>query len=218
MDLELEDVLQQVLDSRLADLHTSMPGLVVAFHGDTTPPTADVRPVLRRAIPDLDGATQYEELPVIPSVPVDYPCGLGGTVAIVWPLSPGDTVQLHFPERDTAEWMASGVVESPREERMHTLSAARCYPAGGHHGQPLPGGVPAGQLTITAPLLALGGSGASDFVALAGLVTAALNTLKTAIGAAPTTPGDGGATFKAALVSALASWPPTLAATKVKAL
>jgi len=215
VDLALEDVLAQVLDSRLADLHTSMPGVVVSFDGSATPPTADVRPVLRRALPDLEGATQFEELPVIPSVPVDYPCGLGGTVAIVWELQAGDTVQLHFPERDTAEWMASGVVESPREERMHTLSSARCYPAGGHHGQPLPGGVPAGQLTITAPLLALGGAGAVDAVVLAGALKTALTNLLTAW---TVVPGDGGAALKVAMTAMLAGWPAPIQATKVKAL
>ena len=173
----LEDTLLEVMESRLADVHTSMPGTVVAFNGDATPPTADVRPMLRRPVLDLNGATQHETLPVIPAVPVDYPCSVGLGVAIVWPLVPGDTVQLHFPERDTTEWNQSGGVESPRDERMHGLSGARCYPAGGNRTQALPGGVPAGQLTVTAPMVALGDSTATDFVALASLVLARLNTI-----------------------------------------
>jgi phage baseplate assembly protein V len=55
------------------------------------------------------------------------------------------------------------------------------------------------------------GAGASP-VALATPLATALNTLKAAIGGAPIVPLDGGASFKAALVGALASWPPPLAA------
>lgn len=62
------------------------------------------------------------------------------------------------------------------------------------------------------------GASATQFVALASLVEAQLNTLKTAIGSAATVPNDGGASFKAALVASLASWPTTTAATKTKAL
>ena len=180
MSESIEDVLLQVMESRLADVHTSMPGTVVAFHGDTTPPTADVRPTLRRAVLDLMGATQYETLPVIPSVPVDYPFSVGSGVSIVWPLVPGDTVQLHFPERDTTEWNQSGGVESPMDERMHGLSGARCYPCGGSTQQPIPGGFPANQLTITAPMVVLGDNASPQFVALANLVLDRLTKLQNA--------------------------------------
>lgn len=58
------------------------------------------------------------------------------------------------------------------------------------------------------------GEGASA-VALATLVTAQLNALKAAISGAPTTAGDGGAAFKAALVTALSQWPLTVSSTKL---
>jgi hypothetical protein len=65
--------------------------------------------------------------------------------------------------------------------------------------------------------LKLGGPTAVP-VALEPLVAAQLNVLKAAIAAAPTVAGDGGSAFKAALVSALSTWPLTMAATKVKAV
>ncbi|HMI90093.1 MAG TPA: hypothetical protein VK509_01965 [Polyangiales bacterium] len=63
----------------------------------------------------------------------------------------------------------------------------------------------------------LGGSAATP-VAIAALVAAQLTVLKAAIAAAPTTAGDGGSAFKASLLSALSTWPTTVAATIVKAV
>jgi phage gp45-like len=61
----------------------------------------------------------------------------------------------------------------------------------------------------------LGGT-ATQFAAMANLVTTQLNTLKTAISSGAITPSDGGAAFKASLVTALSAWPGVIAATKVK--
>jgi hypothetical protein len=64
------------------------------------------------------------------------------------------------------------------------------------------------------------GAGTTSLVAHAQKVIDALTTLKNAISGAGTTPGDGGAAFKAALLSALASWPgaeSTVAASKTEA-
>ena len=56
----------------------------------------------------------------------------------------------------------------------------------------------------------------TDYPALAQLVTAQFDTLKSAIQSAGTSPNDGGATFKAALVASLATWPGEIAAQQVK--
>lgn len=70
----------------------------------------------------------------------------------------------------------------------------------------------------------LGASDATEMVALANLVASALAALKSAISGAGTTPGDGGAAFKAAIMAALNGitppgpvWPPSVAATLTKA-
>lgn len=63
----------------------------------------------------------------------------------------------------------------------------------------------------------LGAASGAAFVALASLVTAQLTALKSAISGAAVVPNDGGAAFKANLMSALASWPGNVAATKTKA-
>jgi phage baseplate assembly protein V len=74
-----------------------------------------------------------------------------------------------------------------------------------------------GRIVVTDAEIRLGSDGASSFVALAGAVETQLTALKNAISAAPVVPGDGGAAFKASLVAALAAWPGSTAATKVKA-
>lgn len=61
------------------------------------------------------------------------------------------------------------------------------------------------------------GGTAGSFVALADLVSTQLEALKSAIDGAAVAPSDGGATFKANLMAALASWPSSVAATKAKA-
>lgn len=64
-------------------------------------------------------------------------------------------------------------------------------------------------------LIELGGG--ADFVALAGLVSSQLSTLKSAISGAAVIANDGGAAFKTNIMGALASWPGSVAASKVKA-
>jgi hypothetical protein len=60
-------------------------------------------------------------------------------------------------------------------------------------------------------------AGGADFVALAALVATQLTSLKAAINGAAVSAGDGGATFKTNIMAALASWPGSVAASKVKA-
>lgn len=60
-------------------------------------------------------------------------------------------------------------------------------------------------------------AGGDDFVALAAKVATQLSTLKSALTSAIVVPLDGGASFKATLLAALASWPASVAASKVKA-
>lgn len=63
----------------------------------------------------------------------------------------------------------------------------------------------------------LGAASGAAFVALASLVGAQLEALKNAISGAAVVPNDGGAAFKANLMTALASWPASVAATRAKA-
>lgn len=78
-------------------------------------------------------------------------------------------------------------------------------------------GTPTTMALPVSSMLHLGAVSGADFVALAGLVEAQLNALKTAINGAVIVAGDGGLSLKTSLMVALAGWPSTTAATKVKA-
>ena len=71
-------------------------------------------------------------------------------------------------------------------------------------------------VTIDGTTEILVGANATNFAALANLVTAKLNAFKAAISGAATFAGDGGATFKTNIVTALNLIDFNVAATKVK--
>ena len=71
------------------------------------------------------------------------------------------------------------------------------------------------KVVVAAPLVELAGN--ADAVALASKVSAQLTALKAALTGAVVVPLDGGASFKASLLAALASWPAPVASAKVKA-
>jgi hypothetical protein len=75
---------------------------------------------------------------------------------------------------------------------------------------------PDGRAEVNATSVNLGG-GATQFVALANLVSGNLTELKDAISGAAIGSSDGGAAFKGAILTALKSWPHSVAATKAKA-
>lgn len=121
----LEDVIDEAVCTRLRDLHTAIPGRVVSY--DATKQTADVQPLVRYEIPDADGAPTYEELPVLPNVPVLWP--RSGSWFLAMPLAEGDTVQLLFNERAIGHWRAGdGEVTHPGDLRLHDLSHAVAIP------------------------------------------------------------------------------------------
>lgn len=72
-------------------------------------------------------------------------------------------------------------------------------------------------IVVDADGVRLGSRDATEFVALAKLVAEQLTALKEAIAGASVTAADGGATFKSGIVTALANWPGSVAAKKVKA-
>jgi hypothetical protein len=73
------------------------------------------------------------------------------------------------------------------------------------------------ELVVAVQTLMKLGENANNYVALANLVVDELNVLKAAISGAAVVPNDGGAAFKANILAALATWPGSVAATKVKA-
>lgn len=103
-NINLAEALARVMDSRLADVNTALPGEVTRY--DRAAGVVDVRPMIRRAVPDVAGETVLEDLPVIPSVPVLWPSG--GGCSLTLPLAVGDHVQILFNQRDLDHYRSSG--------------------------------------------------------------------------------------------------------------
>ena len=202
------ETLRRVLDARLADLHTALPGRVRAY--DAATQTADIEPMIKRGVPTggEEDEVALETLPVLPSVPVLFPSG--GQCFVTFPLAVGDPVLLVFSERETSQFRATGAVSDPGVPTMHGLSGAVAIPcAFGPRSAALTGvnstdlvvGRQGGlaNLTIKSGTAEVGG--ASDSAALASRVAA----LETAIGSHTHlyNPGPG-----AAAATATPTWVP----------
>jgi hypothetical protein len=213
----LGELLNRALDARLADVHVSMPGRVETY--DAATQTADVQPLLKRALRDEDGEI-VETLPLCPGVPVLFP--RAGDWFVSLPLSKGDTVLLVFAERSLDQWLERGGEVDPGDLRMHSLDGAVAIPGvyprkerlADVHAENLVLGRDGGVQIHLRPdgTLSLGEETPGDWLAMAAKVLSELqkaeqdlNDLKTAITAWVPVPADGGAALKAALVAWCAS-------------
>lgn len=242
------DVLRAHLDLLEQDMHTCLIARVQSY--DAPSQTADLVPVVRHAVEQPDGSTVYEELPVLPHVPVAMP--RAGDWFIGLPVAPGDFCVVHVFDAASEHWRAGdGSDQYPGDVERRSLGSCVAYPVNCYprtaalaHAPPQNGDLvigsdegtgtrlafkPDGRVVLTQGAtvvlqvdangtVQLGGNAATQLLALANLVTAQLNALKGAISGAAVVPNDGGAAFKANILSALASWPGNVAATKAKAL
>ncbi len=175
MEATLAEVIRQAIESRLLDVHTALPGVVVTY--DPATQTANVLPAVRRALPLEDG-TEHEDLPIIPNVPVGWM--RGGGYSFQFPLVPGDHVWLVFSEAATGAWRESGALSNPVDHARHDLSYPIALPACAPDSGALPAALGALLSVPTGGTLFLGGQGpAADYVALAGKVEAELNAMRT---------------------------------------
>jgi hypothetical protein len=187
-DISLEVMLERFRDAWQDELHTAIPGRVESY--DATSQTATVKPLIRRALPKSDGSFAYEPLPAIHAVPITFP-GAGGWF-LRFPLTAGDTVLLVVCERDLARWRVTGEESVPVDVRAHHLSHAVAIPGLRSRQNQLP--TPTGDAlelghTSGATIrvnndgtIQLGGTGATDLVALSSLVSTELTKIHTTLG------------------------------------
>jgi len=209
------ELLRQVMDSRLLDVHTAMVCEVRAF--DAVAQTVDAQPMVRNVIRDHEGGELEESYPLLRNVPVRYPrCG---KYIMVFPLVVGDMVTVHFCEWSIDQYIEKGVETHPVDLERHGFSGAIAVPGG-----PYPASSPVTE-TIDALLVGVDG-GALVKIADDGSITLAatgatsqpialgddvktqldnladdINALKTAISGWAPVPNDGGAALKAALAA-----------------
>lgn len=208
------DVIRALIEQHSLDLHVARPGRVQSY--DATTQTADVVPLIRHQVPQPDGTYTYEELPVIPSVPVVFP--RAGSWFLAFSIRPGDTVQLLMNDCAIGHWRTGdGSVANPQDLRRHHIAHAVAIPGLLARGQALRHPPPAEPPTSASACLTLGsdddagtrvsiygdkrvvvtqgtevvlqidtdgtvhiGGAAGQFVALANLVKARLDTIQSA--------------------------------------
>lgn len=121
------DVIRKAIESRLADVHTAMPGKVKSY--DRVTQTADVMPLVNAVAPMADGSDELEELPVIPNVRVLWP--RAGGAYLHMPMAAGDYVLLVFNEAAIGHWRAgAGEPAPPGDVSRHSLSYPYAIPGG----------------------------------------------------------------------------------------
>jgi len=115
------------VDTRLKELHTSMPGIVQSF--DAVNQLATVQPAVRRVfITQNDDNTELltpTDLPILINVPVIFP--RGGGFSLTFPVAKGDECLLVFCERSIDDWHQYGTVRTPSARRFHSLSDAVAF-------------------------------------------------------------------------------------------
>lgn len=208
----IAEVIRRAVEARLVDVHTAIPARVTRY--DATTCVVDAAPLVRAPETAEDGTVTYTALPVVTNVPVAFP-GAGG-FRVTFPVAVGDTVLLVFTEASLDRWMQFGGEVDPEDPRRFALSDAIAIPGVRPAAQAVAAATDAVVVESTADIR-LGTKTAAEAVALASKVATELNTLKSAINTAPVTPGDGGATFKAAIMAALTTWPSSTASARVKA-
>ena len=173
----VQEVIARALDSRLLDVWTATAGAVVSY--DATARKADVRPVLRRPIPDEEGEIVQEDLPTIPAVPVLF--ARAGSTLITYPIAAGDTGLLLFLHLPVDGWLVKGEVSDATDLRLHHPGSAVFLPGlAPDTATTTQGTDPA--LVIQAGAIKLGAA-ATAYAARADLVAIELGKIQTAIAA-----------------------------------
>lgn len=120
----LAKVLLQAIKSELFEVHTCLPARIEKY--DETTQKANVAPLLKKKYKFEDNP---EDLPVITSVPVQWPSANAGAAFIHLPLKVGDLGMVVFSERSIDTWLAGeGDSVSPEDPRHHHLSDAIFIP------------------------------------------------------------------------------------------
>jgi len=120
------ELLRQIMESRLLDVHTALPCEVVFF--DATAQTITAQPLIKNIIPYPDGTEVEESYPQIQNVPVVYP--RSGATVIAFPLAAGDKVTVIFCERSIDRYLDQGLEVHPVDLERHSFAGAVAFPGG----------------------------------------------------------------------------------------
>jgi hypothetical protein len=119
---EIVDVLNDFIDFRFEQLHTSLPGIVQNYSAGKR--LAVIKPAVRT----LTSRNKVVELPIIQNVPVCFPSGYN--FSLEWELRKDDEVALFFTEAGIGKWIKGqlGKVVDADDAARHALTDAFCMP------------------------------------------------------------------------------------------
>lgn len=208
------ELLRRLVQNAFAEwAHSMIPARVVRFDASTQ--QADVLPLIKDFWRDETGALVVGSVPVVTCVPVQFLTAGGFTFTV--PIQAGDsgtTGSLIFSERSLDAWLAgTGQEVDPGFYTRFNLTDAVFMPGLLPFGAPMSVAPPtdhatagsvAGKRIHMHDSTIIIGEGSGDGIA----TKTDLGVLFNAINSAPTSPSDGGATFKAAIIAFLqvAGW------------
>lgn len=144
-DVSLETLLEMHRDAVAEDLHTTLIGRVESY--DANAETADVVPMVRRALRCVDDSLSRVQMPTLRAVRV-MPLRFGDFF-IHARLVEGDFVLVVCMHRDHARFFQTGETSDPLDLRQHHLANAIAIPCGYPRSRKLPDSrKAAGELTI----------------------------------------------------------------------
>ena len=124
---ELIDALNQMIERKLSDVNTNMPGVVVSYDA------ANNRAVVKPAMPKRLAEDDPLPPPQIVEVPVVWPASGAGSASFTMPLKPGDGVMLAVQQRSLENWLAknNGIPDDPRQfDLSDCVAIAGCTASG----------------------------------------------------------------------------------------
>ena len=107
------------VNGAIGNVHTALPGAIVSYDAGSN--RASVQPF--GAIKTKD--TRSIAYPVIHNAPVQFPCGMGGSAGITFPIRPGDGCIVLFAEGQLDDYLSGG---DSSDGRKHSLNDAMVIP------------------------------------------------------------------------------------------
>ncbi len=177
-DLPPNPSLAQIVETAVAgaqsSIETMLPGRIVSY--DHTSQKASVQPLIQGSFTNSEGTLTYVDFPIIHNCPVAFPSGDGGS--ITFPLANDDRCVLLFASRDMAGWLTDdGDRNQPNDPRMHALDDVVVLPGVRSFANALSSGAidTSDMVLASTNDIRLGGSAASNYLAVATLVAAEVN-------------------------------------------
>ncbi|NTG00116.1 hypothetical protein G6L30_08280 [Agrobacterium rhizogenes] len=113
-----EETNRAMLDGLQAKIWTALPCVVVSVDDDGQ--HATFQPAIKSIVRNPDGTTKAVDLPVLTSVPMQFPNG--GGASMTFPVKAGDEAMVVFSARPLDAWQQSGGTQAQIDARMHDLS------------------------------------------------------------------------------------------------